>query len=269
MSTILLDYAQAALLWVFLPSLALFAVTWVIARRLDNWSIVDVVWSFGFALLAGLLAYRSGGPTGWSAFALHATMLTLWSLRLGTHLGFRVLGHLGQEDGRYVKMRAAWGARTAYKMGVFYVQQAIALTILTLPLLASWIDPCGVRPVHLLGLALVALAMLGEGWADLQLARFKRDPAQRGQVCSQGLWAWSRHPNYFCEWLIWVGFALLSWSPLLLGIPGLLCAAGMYYLLNHVTGVPLTEAQLLASKGPAYAEYQAKVPAFWPRPPRG
>ena len=125
-------------------------------------------------------------------------------------------------------------------------------------------------PVQLL--LIIPFVRLGE-WltgaaADLQLARFKQDPARRGQVCAQGLWGWTRHPNYFGEWLIWVGFALLSWTPLLQGIPGLLCAGGMYYLLNHVTGIPLTEQQLLTSKGAAYAEYQTRVPAFWPRPPR-
>ncbi|NBX33906.1 DUF1295 domain-containing protein [bacterium] len=268
MITLLLDYARAILLWAFLPGLVLFALTWLLARRLDNWSIVDVVWSYGFALVAALLAFVAPAPGGWTSFALHALLLAAWSLRLGTHLGLRILGHLDVEDGRYLKMRAAWGKHLAYKMGVFYFQQAIALTILALPLLASWTDPCGVRTVHVIGAFVVGVGMLGEAIADLQLTRFKRDPARRGQVCDRGLWAWSRHPNYFGEWLIWVGFALLSWTPLLLGVPGLLCAGGMYYLLNHVTGIPLTEQQLLASKGAAYADYQTRVPAFWPRPPR-
>jgi len=268
MITLLLDYARAILLWAFLPGLALFALTWFLARRLDNWSIVDVVWSYGFALVAALLVFAPGGPAGWTSFALHALLLAAWSLRLGTHLGLRILGHLDVEDGRYLKMRAAWGDRLAYKMGVFYFQQAIALTILALPLLASWTDACGVRAIHVIGAVVVGVGMLGEAVADLQLTRFKRDPARRGQVCDRGLWAWTRHPNYFGEWLIWVGFALLSWTPLLQGVPGLLCAGGMYYLLNHVTGIPLTEQQLLASKGAAYADYQARVPAFWPRPPR-
>jgi steroid 5-alpha reductase family enzyme len=260
MTTLLLDYAQAILLLAFLPGLALFALTWFVARRLDNWSIVDVVWSYGFALVAALLVFALGGPAGWTSFALHAFLLAAWSLRLGTHLGLRILGHLDVEDGRYLKMRAAWGDRLAYKMGVFYFQQAIALTILALPLLASWTDACGVRAIHVIGAVVVGVGMLGEAVADLQLTR--------GQVCDRGLWAWTRHPNYFGEWLIWVGFALLSWTPLLQGVPGLLCAGGMYYLLNHVTGIPLTEQQLLASKGAAYADYQARVPAFWPRPPR-
>ena len=165
-------------------------------------------------------------------------------------------------------MRATWGGRMAAKMAVFYAQQAVALTILALPLLASWTDSCGIRTIHWVGAGIVVLGMLTEATADLQLARFKQDPARRGQVCAQGLWGWTRHPNYFGDWLIWVGFALLSWTPLLQGIPGLLCAGGMYYLLNHVTGIPLTEQQLLTSKGAAYAEYQTRVPAFWPRPPR-
>jgi steroid 5-alpha reductase family enzyme len=268
MTTLLLDYTQAILLWALLPGLVLFAFTWFVARRLDNWSIVDVVWSYGFALIAGLLVFVAPGPSGWTAFALHAIFVAAWSLRLGTHLGWRILGHLDREDGRYLKMRATWGGRMAAKMAVFYAQQAVALTILALPLLASWTDSCGIRTIHWVGAGIVVLGMLTEATADLQLARFKQDPARRGQVCAQGLWGWTRHPNYFGEWLIWVGFALLSWTPLLQGIPGLLCAGGMYYLLNHVTGIPLTEQQLLTSKGAAYAEYQTRVPAFWPRPPR-
>jgi steroid 5-alpha reductase family enzyme len=120
---------------------------------------------------------------------------------------------------------------------------------------------------HWAGLFIFALGMLGEGLADAQLAAFKRHPDNRGKVCATGLWAWTRHPNYFFEWLIWVGFALLAFNQSYWGIPGFACAGVMYYLLTRVTGIPLTEAQLLASKGPAYADYQSRVPAFWPRKP--
>ena len=120
---------------------------------------------------------------------------------------------------------------------------------------------------HWAGLFTFALGMLGEGLADAQLAAFKRQPDNRGKVCATGLWAWTRHPNYFCEWLIWIGFALLAFNQSYWGIPGFACASVMYHLLTQVTGIPLTEAQLLASKGSAYADYQSRVPAFWPRKP--
>lgn len=243
-----------------------FSATWVVARLLDNWSIVDVAWSYGFALIGlwilAVSAWNPSDPFLWLAIAT-----TLWSLRLGTHLAARVLGHLDREDGRYLKMRAEWGAATGWKMYRFYLYQAVALALLLLPLISA--APAGApRLWHWVGLALFLLAMAGESLADAQLAAFKRDPAHRGQVCRRGLWAWTRHPNYFCEWLTWLAFALLSCNGTYFGLPGFVCAAVMYHLLTKVTGIPLTEAQLLASKGEAYAAYQREVPAFWPRPPR-
>jgi len=255
----------------FVEACLLFAACWLVAKRLDNWSIVDVVWSYGFALvglqmLASHLAVRTLDGPG----VLMAVVTVLWSLRLGTHLARRVLGHLDQEDGRYLRMRAEHGDRMPARMAYFYFVQAVALTVLCLPLLSA--SPVGapgsLRAIHWVGLAVVLGALLIETVADAQLAAFKRDPANRGQVCARGLWAWSRHPNYFGEWLVWVGFLLLSYNATFRGLPGLLCVGVMYHFLTNVTGIPLTEAQLLKSKGAAYADYQARVPAFWPRPPR-
>jgi steroid 5-alpha reductase family enzyme len=119
------------------------------------------------------------------------------------------------------------------------------------------------------GVALFALALVGEAVADRQLSRFAKDPRNRGRVCEVGLWAWSRHPNYFCEWLVWVAFALIAfdpgwpWSWIALAAPIL-----MYVLLVHVSGVPPLEAHMLRSRGGAFRAYQARVNAFFPGPPR-
>lgn len=267
LGTLLFDFLYV----LFLAGL-FFSATWIVARLLDNWSIVDVAWAYGFALV-GLWILASFPWSATDPFLWLAAATTLWSLRLGTHLAIRVLGHLDREDGRYQKMRVEWGTATAWKMYRFYLYQAIALALLLLPLISAahaHPDEAGrMAPWHWLGLAVVALAMLGEAIADAQLTAFKRDPANRGQVCARGLWAWTRHPNYFCEWLVWVGFALLACNQTYWGLPGWSCAAVMFHLLTKVTGIPLTEAQLLASKGAAYAAYQRQVPAFWPRPPRG
>ena len=256
----------------FAEACLFFAVCWVIAKKIDNWSIVDVAWSYGFALVGlqvlGIHFFIQPHLDGQGLLMAGATVL--WSLRLGTHLALRVLGHLGQEDGRYLRMRAEYGERMPARMVYFYFVQAVVLTVLCLPLLSS--NPTGAhgpaKPIHWVGLGVVALALLIEGVADAQLAAFKRDPANKGRVCERGLWAWSRHPNYFGEWLVWVGFLLMSYNETFRGLPGLLCVGVMYHFLTNVTGIPLTEAQLLKSKGAAYAEYQARVPAFWPRPPR-
>ena len=248
-----------------------FALCWLVAKKIDNWSIVDVAWSYGFALVGlQILAIHFWVlPLGGQGL-LMAGATVLWSLRLGTHLAGRVLGHLDQEDGRYLKMRAEHGDRMPAQMAYFYFIQALVLAILCLPLLSS--NPTGAsgpaQTIHWIGLGVVGLALLIETIADAQLAAFKKDPANKGQVCERGMWAWSRHPNYFGEWLVWVGFLLMSYNSTYRGIPGLLCVGVMYYFLTRVTGIPLTEQQLLTSKGPAYADYQARVPAFWPRPPR-
>ena len=255
----------------FAETCVYFALCWVIAKKIDNWSIVDVAWSYGFALvgLQMLVIHYWVAPMSGQG-VLMAVATVLWSLRLGTHLSVRVLGHLDQEDGRYLKMRAEHGARMPAQMAYFYFVQAVALTVLCLPLLSSSPDniPSSASWIHWVGLGVVGLALLIETTADAQLAAFKKNPANKGQVCAHGLWAWSRHPNYFGEWLVWIGFLLMSYNAAFRGVPGLLCVGVMYYFLTRVTGIPLTEQQLLLSKGDAYAAYQTRVPAFWPRPPR-
>jgi steroid 5-alpha reductase family enzyme len=249
-----------------------FAVCWLVAKKMNNWSIVDVAWSYGFALvgLQMIVVHFSFAPMSGQGLLMAAATVA-WSVRLGTHLAKRVLGHLDQEDGRYLKMRAEYGERMPARMVYFYFVQAVVLAVLCLPLLSS--SPVNVPsapdPIHWVGLGVVGLALLIETIADAQLAAFKKDPSSRGKVCERGLWAWSRHPNYFGEWLVWVGFFLMSYNSAYRGIPGLLCVGVIYYFLTRVTGVPLTEQHLLASKGQAYADYQQRVPAFWPRPPRG
>ena len=279
MNSPLLNLLWETLQWGMAPALLLFALTWLAAWKIDNWSIVDVVWSYGFAILIALPFAVGAAAAGWSSLPsrwlddpllwLSAAMV-LWSLRLGTHLGIRVLGHLDKEDGRYLRMREVHGKRMAWKMAIFYLQQAVALVVLMLPFYAASTDAEGQRAgvVHVAGLALFLAGLAFEATGDSQLARFKADPANRGKVCDVGLWAWTRHPNYFGEFLIWLGFALLSFTPNLLGIPGLLCAGVILYLVTNVTGIPLTEQQLLTSKGDAYRDYQGRVSAFWPRPPR-
>ena len=117
------------------------------------------------------------------------------------------------------------------------------------------------------GLAVWLLAMGGESVADRQLARFRADPTNRGQVCTVGLWGWSRHPNYFFEWVHWFAYVLIGigsphWWVTLAGV------AVMYLFLTRVTGIPWTEQQALRSRGDAYRHYQQTTPAFFPRPPR-
>lgn len=259
---------SAALLFAILAPLVagVFAALFMLARRLDNYGIVDVAWSLGFAPLATAYGiFLDGAP---ERRALITAMAVLWSIRLGAHLWERVVGNLSVEDGRYAALRRHWGARLGTRMAAFYQIQGVLLLLLSLPFALACANPAPeLHPIELAAAALWTAALIGEARADAQLASFKRDPANRGRVCATGLWRLSRHPNYFFEWLVWVAFALFALaSPW--GWLALSCPAFMLYLLLRVTGIPQTEAQLLRSKGAAYEAYRRSTSAFFPLPPR-
>jgi steroid 5-alpha reductase family enzyme len=202
---------------------------------------------------------------GWPARrALLASMVSLWSLRLGFHLYRRVMGHHPDEDGRYVQLRRDWAGRFAPKMFGFFQLQAASVVLLGAGFLVVCLNPVPqFHPLELAGAALWLLALAGESLADHQLAAFKRDPANKGRVCDAGLWRYSRHPNYFFEWLVWVAYAVFALaSPH--GWVGLIGPASILFLLLRVTGIPLTEEQAVRSKGEAYRRYQQTTSTFIP-----
>ena len=259
-------------------------LTFRIARRLRNFGIVDAVWSAGFTplvlLYLAITATRQpGDPAGGNpgAAALLARlpltlMVVAWSLRLGIHLGIRVRAHHPVEDVRYAELRREWGADTDRKMRGFFLLQGVLQVVLSTPWLISSLHPpdpqAGASATCFwVGLGLWAAGILGESLADHQLARFRADPGQRGQVCQAGLWRYSRHPNYFCEWLVWVGYGIFALSSPW-GWLGLVAPALMYHFLVNVTGIPMTEALSVKSKGEAYRSYQRTTNAFFPGPPR-
>jgi steroid 5-alpha reductase family enzyme len=259
-------HALVILGWILGGSCAAFGALFLIARRIGNFGIVDVLWSAGFApsaLACGLLA--DGAPL---RRCLATLMAVLWSARLATHLGRRVLGHLDKEDGRYQALRLEWRGALDLRMALFFQAQAASLALLSAPFLIADLNGSPrIHPLELAAILLWAVALAGETLSDRQLAAFKADPANRGRVCATGLWAWSRHPNYFFEWLTWVAFALFA-LPSPGGWAALACPAIMLLLLLRVTGVRYTEEQLLRSKGAAYLEYSGRTSAFIPWPPR-
>lgn len=235
-------------------------VTWFIARASANAGIVDVVWSASMGALALYYALAAeGDPTRRWLLALIACT---WSARLTVYLWRRVVGK--EEDGRYQAMRAALGAKADRGFFWFFQAQALVAVTLSLPFLVVAGAGTPLAPgwvVAALGVWLVALG--GEAIADHQLDRFRRDPANRGRTCRAGLWRWSRHPNYFFEWLHWFAYVALSagaawWWSLLFG-PLLMLA-----LLYRVTGIPYTELQALKSRGEDYRDYQRTTSAFFP-----
>jgi steroid 5-alpha reductase family enzyme len=250
-----------------LGAVVAFALVYALARRINNYGIVDIAWSAGFAPVAAFYGHFAGG---WLPRRLLITvMATLWSLRLGFYLYRRVMGHHPVEDARYQQLRREWGERLGPKMFRFFQLQALLLAGLSVPFLLAARNPAvGFHWLEWTGLALWVIALGGETLADAQLAAFKRDPANRGRVCATGLWRYSRHPNYFFEWLVWVAFwCFASASPW--GWTTVLCPALMLYFLLRVTGIRYTEDSLLRSKGEAYRDYQRRTSAFVPWFPRG
>ena len=244
----------------------LFARFFRVARRLDNYGIVDIVWSYAFGVVALVYAAMAGGwaPRRWGV----AMLVVFWSLRLGTYLYRRVMGHHPVEDGRYRELRLRWAANFAREMARFYQLQAVSVVVLAAPVLLA-VSRAEAEFTLLDGaaLALFVVSLAGEALADGQLAAFKRDAANKGRVCEAGLWGWSRHPNYFFVWLSWVSFALFAW-PAPWGWLGLVAPACILYLLLFVTGIPMTEEQAVRTKGDAYRDYQRRVSAFVPWFPR-
>lgn len=254
---------------IFLPHLAaagilclVFAGVFIFARRVNNYGAVDIAWSYAFGLLA--LGYAVA-LDGWKPRRAYlAILVTLWSLRLGTHLLRRVASHHPKEDERYAKLREEWAANFGRKMAGFFQLQALSVVILGLPFFLSAADPAPrFHPLEIAGGVLWLIAISGEAIADTQLAAFKRTRSGSSTVCDVGLWRYSRHPNYFFEWLIWVAYALLAFSSPG-GCLGLLSPVCILWLLLRVTGIPMTEEQSLRSKGNAYRAYQKTTSAFIP-----
>jgi steroid 5-alpha reductase family enzyme len=197
-------------------------------------------------------------------------LVAAWSLRLGLHIAHRTKGII--DDPRYGKMVRDWGADAARQMfGLVQKQALVSIPLALSVVLAAWNPLPGLRVQDIIGALVLVVAIVGEGIADAQLRRFRADPANAGQICDSGLWAWSRHPNYFFEWLGWLAYPLLAidvggsypWGWVALAGP-----ACMYWLLVHVSGIPPLEAHMLERRGAAFRLYQSRTSAFFPAPRR-
>lgn len=248
--------------------LIMTALWWLGVRR-RNFSYVDIGWSANFAVLAGIYGVLASGSS--ARRALIASMFAFWGLRLALHLSRRILGH--PEEGRYQELRRSWGATGEAslnrKMYGFFMLQAGLNLFLSIPLLVAVENPNPATSFwEWAGLLIWTLGLGGEWLSDLQLAMFKANPSNRGQVCDRGLWRYSRHPNYFFEWTIWIGYAAFALGSPPYGYLGLLMPPLMLHFLINVTGIRATEEQTLRSKGEAYRRYQQRTSAFVPLPPK-
>ena len=239
-------------------------LAWLIQLRTRNAGLVDPIWAWTLALLAVLYAVSGSAPesTRW----LLALMGGLWGLRLGTYLWRRNAGK--PEDWRYAQFRAQWGAKTNFNMFWFFQFQNIFTLLLSasafLTVAYRITEPSTVAVA--IAIALWLLSVGGESLADAQLKSFRANPMSKGRVCRDGLWRYSRHPNYFFECVHWCAYV-----PLALGAPYGWLSLGaplvMAFLLMKLSGVPLLEAEMVKRK-PAYAEYMRTTNALIPWPPK-
>ena len=247
-----------------LAALALMAAAWVLSLARRDVSVIDAFWGPGFALLAW--TYRAALHATGPRALLVCVLVTAWGARLGAYIALRNRGR--GEDPRYAEMRARRPRSFPWtSLVTVFALQAALLWVIAMPVYAA--QASGGRALGALDAAGVALWLVGfsfEAVGDMQLARFKADPANRGRVMDRGLWRWTRHPNYFGEACLWWGIGLLALAARG-GAWSLLGPALLTFLLLRVSGVALLERHML-SRGPAYRDYVARTSAFLPWPPR-
>ena len=248
--------------WVGLA--VIMTVLWFVQYVRRNAGIVDVAWAFGTGVMGVWFALCAAEGIPERA-ALIAALVGLWGLRLGVYLALRVAKE--SEDGRYHHLRNVLGRRVQPVMFLFFQVQALWGVMFALPMWAAAQSPSPAFAWHdWVGIAVWLVAMSGEMLADAQLSRFRRNPENRGKVCQSGLWRYSRHPNYFFEWLHWwayvfIGVSSAWWWVTIVGL------VVMYLFLTRLTGIPYTEQQALRSRGDAYRRYQSTTSVFFPLPP--
>jgi steroid 5-alpha reductase family enzyme len=242
--------------------LAAMTLLWALSLRLKDVSIVDPFWGPGFVLVT--VTYLVSDARFTDRGLLVLVLVTAWAARLGYHLLRR--NRREGEDPRYAAMRArggpGWARRSLFT--VFWLQ-AVLLWVISAPLFGSVISDRPLGAGDVAGTVVFLIGFAIESLADLQLARFKADPGNRGRVLDAGLWRYSRHPNYFGEFVLWWGLYLVA------------AAGGAYwtvigallisFLLLKVSGVTMLEEGLKSSK-PGYAEYVRRTSTFVPWPPK-
>ncbi len=223
---------------------------------------VDVGWAALLGILGVSFAYFGEGDV--IRRILLALCVGLWSLRLTLYLFINRVLHEKEEDGRYQRMRRYWGKSAHLHFLWFFQAQAVVDVLLSIPFLVAAYNTLTAPTVwDIIGLFIVIISIGGEALSDWQLAKFKTNPQNKGKTCRAGLWKYSRHPNYFFEWIFWWTFVFMSvgspyfWlsfiSPLL-----------MLYFVLFVTGIPFTEMQAISKRGDDYRQYQRTTSAFIP-----
>ncbi len=239
----------------------IMTITFRFAWLRNNAGIVDVVWTYSIGILG--IYYALAGPLGFGIRQTVVLLLVLfWSIRLGAYLWIRIANE--EEDGRYKSLKNAWKDNLKKKLFIFFQMQAIADSLLSIAILIAILNPSPFGSfTDYAGIAIALIAIIGESISDKQLHSFRTKSENKGKTCRNGLWRYSRHPNYFFEWLYWWSFPLLAYgsSSWMLA---LISPIALLYLILKVTGIPPTEAQAILKRGDDYKSYQKETSAFFP-----
>lgn len=236
---------------------------WIAQRATGKSGWIDTIWSAAVGLGGIFAAVSAEGP-----FARRMTVILVvaaWALRLAWHIGARTKG--GGEDPRYAKLMEDWGASASLRLFIFLQVQAFAAFVLVFAVyLAALNDKAYPSITDIVAVVLAAAALAGEAMSDAQLSRFRRRPEAKTEICETGLWRYSRHPNYFFEWLFWCCLPLFAITSSPISLLALLAPALMYWLLVHVSGIPPLEEHMLRSRGDKFRALRQRVNAFFPGP---
>ncbi len=246
---------------IFIGMFILMSVLWLYQVVTRNATIVDVGWAYGMGASSVYLALATHGDMGVGLLA--SILLLIWSLRLGTYLfRARILSGEG-EDTRYQTMRKKMGNRANLMFFILFQAQSLFVLLFMAPLLVVFDRLQPLWQWHdILAVIIWTVAVAGETISDKQLHAFKQNPENRGKTCQIGLWQFSRHPNYFFEWLHWFTYPLIAW-----GAPNAILTwvlpAIMLLFLWKMTGIPFSESQALEHRSD-YAAYQRKTSMLIP-----
>lgn len=263
---------SAAAFFLLLAAALSLAMTlaWLVVAKGARSGWIDATWSFlvGAAGIVAALAPVDDWEGDTQRRVVVAVIAGLWSCRLGLHIVARTRS--GGEDPRYAKLKEEWCDGWKSRLLWFLqIQAAAALLLAGTIFLAARNPAVGLQWSDFAGMVILGVAVVGEGLADAQLSKFRNDRDNKGKVCDAGLWGWSRHPNYFFQWLGWSGYAVIAIGPGGAWVAGWLALAGpifMYWLLVHVSGIPPLETHMMQSRGQAFSAYATRVNAFWPGP---
>jgi len=254
-----MNYLLTLAIILFLYMSAWFVLS-LVKKRND---VADVAWGLGFVLLAWVSFFV--GEAESSRGLLVGLLVSIWGIRLAWHIHVRNKGRA--EDYRYAEWRKAWGKWFYLRSYLqVYLLQGILLFLIVLPvLLINKSISTGLNYLDFIGVAVWLGGFIFESVGDAQLARFIKDPTNKGKLMQGGLWRYTRHPNYFGEVMMWWGIGIIALS-VPNGLYGIIGPITITFLILKVSGISMLEKKMV--ENPEFAEYKKRTSMFFPLPPK-